>query len=90
MIWWRGRLCSTGEDYIGYLSARSHFSDDKEISIPASDKEVADIISEAEVQRLNTKIDRLIAALTSGRHIHFEHNPVAISLRLDLSASIRN
>jgi len=69
-------FCDAGEDYTGYLSARSHFSDDEEIPIPASDDEITEFFSEAEVQRLNAKIDRLIAALAGGRHIHFEHSPV--------------
>ena len=40
------------------------------------DSEAPRLLSEAENDRLNRKIDALISALTSGRQVHFEQDPV--------------
>lgn len=63
-----------GEDVEEYFSARSHISDEGDTFIQASDDDMDEILSEAENQRLNAKIDRLMTALTSGRPLRFNRD----------------
>lgn len=64
------------EDIEEYFSARSHFSEYDETSAVALNREASSILTETENKRLNTKIDRLMAALTIGRQVRFDLNPV--------------
>lgn len=64
------------EDVEEYFSAHSHISDQSETFIHDLDNDIVQILSEAENQRLNAKIDRLMAALASGRQLRFDRDLV--------------
>lgn len=69
-----GTVRDAVDDSADYFSARSHVSDNVEAIISSPDSGAAHVLSEAENQRLNAKIDRLIAALTNGHSIRFARN----------------
>lgn len=65
-----------GDDVEEYFSARSHISEGDETLNPSLDDDITEILLEAENQRLNAKIDRLVAALANGRPLRFDHDLV--------------
>ncbi len=69
-----GNVRDAVDDSADYFSARSHVSDNVEAVISSPDSAAAHVLSEAENQRLNAKIDRLMAALTNGHSVRFERN----------------
>ena len=75
--WWP----SDDKDSDGLDTAWSHFSDDSnskdgDIRTTQSENPWSRLLSDAENERLNGKIDLLVAALESGRQVNFDPNPV--------------